>query len=114
MISSRRWRDRHVSWRATLLGLLRSDLFHDEYQYRTPGEKLVGADGLRGLFAKFHTAVPELEVQVDDVFGKGDYVATALTLRGTHSGELRGISLAGRQVSVHGTTHSRVRGGRIV
>jgi steroid delta-isomerase-like uncharacterized protein len=89
------------------------DLLHDEYVYRTPGEELVGAEALRGLFAIYHTAFPDLNLHIDDMFGAGDRVATAFTLTGTHDGEMMGMPATGRRVSVHGIIHSRVREGRI-
>ncbi len=89
------------------------ELLHDDYVYRTPGEELIGAEALEGLFRMYHTAFPDLRVRVDDMFGGGDKVATTFTLSGTHKGELMGVPATGRQVSVHGIIHSRVAGGRI-
>ena len=88
-------------------------LLHDDYVYRTPGEELVGAEALQGLFMMYHTAFPDLNVRIDDMFGDGDKVATAVTLRGTNDGELPGMPATGRRVSFHGIIHSRVRDGRI-
>ena len=48
------------------------------------------------------------------MFGAEDRVATAFTFTGTHLGELMGVPATGKRVSVHGTIHSRVDGGRIV
>lgn len=89
-------------------------LLHDEYVYRAPGEELVGPEALRGLFATYHAAFPDLNLRIDDMFGEGGRVATAFTLTGTHDGNLMGIPATGRSVSVHGVIHSRVRDGRIV
>jgi steroid delta-isomerase-like uncharacterized protein len=90
------------------------DLLHEEYVYRTPGEELLGAESLQGLFMMYHAALPDLSVRIDDMFGDGDRVATAFTLSGTHEGEMMGMPPTGRPVSVHGIIHSRVRDGRIV
>lgn len=88
-------------------------LLHDDYVYRTPGEELVGAEALRGLFSMYHAAFPDLHLRIDDMFGEADRVATAFTLTGTNDGELMGMPPTGRRVSVHGIIHSRVRKGRI-
>lgn len=89
------------------------DLLHEDYVYRTPGEELVGAESLEGLFTMYHTAFPDLSVRIDDMFGAGERVATAFTLTGTNEGELMGMPATGRRVSVHGIVHSRVQNGRI-
>ncbi len=89
------------------------DLLHDDYVYRTPGEELVGAEALQGLFGAYHVAFPDLDVRIDDMFGDGDRVATAFTLTGTNEGEMMGMPATGRRVSVHGVIHSRVVDGRI-
>ena len=90
------------------------ELLHDDYVYRTPGEELVGAEALEGLFRMYHSAFPDLQVRIDDMFGSGGRVATAFTLSGTNEGEMMGTPATGRQVSVRGVIHSRVVGGRIV
>jgi steroid delta-isomerase-like uncharacterized protein len=89
------------------------ELLHDDYVYRTPGEELVGAGALEALFTMYHTAFPDLALQIDDMFGDGDRVATAFTLSGTNEGEMMGMPATGRRVSVHGIIHSRVVHGRI-
>lgn len=89
------------------------ELLHDDYVYRTPGEELVGAAALEGLFRMYHTAFPDLRVRIDDMFGEGARVATEFTLSGTNEGEMMGMPATGRQVSVSGVIHSRVEDGRI-
>jgi steroid delta-isomerase-like uncharacterized protein len=90
------------------------DLVDPDYVYRTPGEELRGVAGLQGLLTAYHQAFPDLELVIDDMFGAGDRVATAFTFKGTHLGELMGVPATGRRVSVHGTIHSQVEGGRLV
>lgn len=90
------------------------DLVDPDYVYRAPGEELRGVAGLQGLLTNYHRGFPDLELVVDDMFGAGDRVATAFTFNGTHLGELMGVPATGRRVSVHGTIHSRVEGGRLV
>jgi steroid delta-isomerase-like uncharacterized protein len=90
------------------------DLVDPDYVYRTPGEELRGVAALQGLLTAYHRGFPDLELVIDDMFGAGDRVATAFTFNGTHLGELMGVPATGRRVSVHGTIHSRVEGGRLV
>ena len=90
------------------------DLVAPDYVYRTPEEERRGVDGLQGLLTEYHRGFPDLELVIDDMFGAGDRVATAFTFNGTHLGEMMGVPATGRRVSVHGTIHSRVEGGRLV
>lgn len=89
-------------------------ILHEDYVYRAPGEVLHGGQALQRLFAMYHAAFPDLHLEVDDMFGDGDKVATAFTLTGTHEGEMMGMPPTGKRVSIHGIIHSRVQGGRIV
>lgn len=90
------------------------DLVDPEYVYRAPGEELRGLAGLESLLTAYRQGFPDLELIIDDMFGDEDRVATAFTFTGTHLGELMGVPATGKSVSVHGTIHSRVDGGRIV
>lgn len=90
------------------------DLVDPEYVYRAPGEELRGLAGLESLLTAYRRGFPDLELVIDDMFGDEDRVATAFTFTGTHLGELMGVPATGKSVSVHGTIHSRVDGGRIV
>lgn len=90
------------------------DLIDPEYVYRAPGEELRGVAGLEGLLTSYHQGFPDLELVIEDMFGDEERVATAFTFTGTHLGELMGVPATGKRVSVHGTIHSRVDGGRIV
>lgn len=90
------------------------ELLHENYVYRAPGEELRGVEALQGLFHTFHVAFPDLALEIDDMFGAGDRVATAFTLTGTHRGPMMGMPATGRSVSIHGIILSRLREGRIV
>ena len=90
------------------------DLLDPEYVYRAPGEERRGVEGLERLLTAYRQAFPDLAIVIDDMFGAGTRVATAFTFTGTHLGELMGVPATGRSVSVRGTIHSRVVGGRIV
>ena len=90
------------------------DLVDPEYVYRAPGEELRGLAGLESLLTAYRQGFPDLELVIDEMFGDEDRVATAFTFTGTHLGELMGVPATGKSVSVHGTIHSRVDGGRIV
>lgn len=89
-------------------------LVHPDYVYRAPGQELHGAEAIRSLFEAYHSAFPDLHIDVDDLVADDDQVAIAFTLTGTHAGALMGIQATGKQVSVHGALFSRLVGGQIV
>jgi predicted ester cyclase len=62
----------------------------------------------------YRSAIADLRVAIDHQFTEGDYVATRVTIRGTHDGELMGTPPTGREVEFTGLTVSRCRDGRIV
>jgi steroid delta-isomerase-like uncharacterized protein len=57
-------------------------------------------EGVKILFRAFWTAFPDFRMEIHDMFGAGDRVATRKTFRGTHDGEFTGIPPTGRMVGV--------------
>ena len=58
-------------------------------------------------------AFPDGHTTVEDVVTEGDKVAYRWTFRGTHQGELMGISPTDKQVEITGITINRLSGGKI-
>ncbi len=61
----------------------------------------------------WHSAFPDEETTFEDQIAEGDKVVTRWTGRGTHQGELMGISPTGTQVTITGITINRFSGGKI-
>jgi predicted ester cyclase len=76
-------------------------------------EEVRGADGLKEMVQRYRDALSGLRVSVDQQFSDGDYVATRITIRGTHDGDLMGTPPTGKDVAFTGITISRCEGGRI-
>jgi steroid delta-isomerase-like uncharacterized protein len=70
--------------------------------------------GLKQLMPAVWTAFPDMHYVVEDMIAEGDKVATRLTFRGTHQGELMGIPPTGKVVRVTGIYISRFAGGKCV
>ncbi len=66
----------------------------------TPGSApdTEGIADLEAAFGRFHDALPDLHIALDDVIAAGDRVAARWTATGTHLGELAGIAATGRSV----------------
>ena len=66
-----------------------------------------------GTWQQYIDAFSDARITVDDQIAEGDKVATRWTGRGTHTGEIAGISATGKDVTVTGLTISRLEGGLI-
>ncbi|HEY83312.1 MAG TPA: ester cyclase [Dehalococcoidia bacterium] len=60
------------------------------------------------------TGLPDFHSTIEDRIVEGDKVMTRFTVRGTQQGELMGIALTGRQVTLTGIAIHRISGGKIV
>ena len=76
-------------------------------------EDIRGAAGLAEMVSVYRSAISDLHVDVEHQFTEGDYVATRVTIRGTHDGDLMGTPPTGRTVSFSALTISRCENGRI-
>jgi steroid delta-isomerase-like uncharacterized protein len=73
-----------------------------------------GPEGLKESAQGYRAAFPDLKLTVDEAVAEGDLVAIRWTARGTHKGDLFGISPTGRQATVTGITIDRYKGGKII
>jgi len=77
-------------------------------------EPLRGPAGVKEFVSTYRAAFPDARITVEQQLAEGDLVATRWTGRGTHEGELMGITETGKSVTVSGLTISRLEGGKIV
>lgn len=77
-------------------------------------DEVRGADGLKERVEELRTALSGLRVKIDQQFTEGDYVATRITIRGRHDGDLMGTPATGKDVAFTALTVSRCKGGKIV
>ncbi len=77
-----------------------------------PGQD-AGREGYKQVTSAFFAAFPDLRVRNEDVIAEGDKAVLRWTARGTHQGELMGISATGRTVTLKGIDVIRVAEGRI-
>jgi steroid delta-isomerase-like uncharacterized protein len=76
-------------------------------------EDIRGVEAARQFAAMYRSAFPDLEFTIEDQIAEGDKVATRLTVRGTHQGELEGIAPTGNRVEITGIVISRIAEGKI-
>ena len=77
-------------------------------------ELVLGPQGVRSSLERYVAAFPGATVAIDEQLAESDRVATRWTVRGTHTGDLAGISPTGKDVTVSGLTITRVSAGKVV
>ena len=71
-------------------------------------------EGLKQLTAMFRRAFPDGRMTIQDMVAEEDRVATRKTFRGTHQGELMGISPTGKAVVIGLMDMVRLVDGKVV
>ena len=77
------------------------------------GDQIRDLDGFISGSKWFHSAFPDVHVEVQDMITEGDRVAVRFTLSGTHNTAVFGEVPTGRTVTLDGTTIFRFDDGVI-
>jgi steroid delta-isomerase-like uncharacterized protein len=78
-----------------------------------PGQQQ-GPAGMAAQIALFRAAMPDYQVEHQDVLVDGDRVAVRNTVSGTHQGAFMGLAPTGRRIEMRTMDVHQVRDGRIV
>ncbi|MEY7851296.1 ester cyclase [Natrarchaeobius sp. A-rgal3] len=92
------------------------EIFAEEFVLHDPsaGGEPRGREEYRGYVETYREAFPDVEYEVEDAIGDGEYVTIRYTAHGTHDGEFLGLEPTGDRVSVSGMELYRVEDGAIV
>ena len=91
------------------------EFFAPKYSFSSPlGVEAKGAEGFKQMVAMMRSALPDLNVKIDDIFAEGDRVVTRFTFTGTFKGEMMGIAPTGKKATVSGIVITRWAGGKEV
>lgn len=74
---------------------------------------LFGKDGAEDFVEALHTGLPDLRVDIEDIFATEDRVAVRGITRGTHTGPLLGIEPTGRRIEFSSINIYRIENGRV-
>lgn len=74
----------------------------------------IGLDGAEEHVRGVRRTYPDLHLTVEQQIAEGEWVATRVTMHGTHQGEWLGIRPTGKPVEVTAVNLDRVVNGRIV
>jgi len=90
------------------------ELVHPEYTY-TGGDGQVrkGPEAGLAISQMFATAFPDGKIEIQKITATGDTAIVEFIGRGTHTGDLMGISPTGRQVSIPVCEVYELRDGKI-
>ena len=59
-------------------------------------------EGIKGFFAYFVKAFPDLNCTINDTIAEGNKVVDYFTFEGTHKGEFMGIPATGKRIKYNG------------
>ena len=76
-------------------------------------EPMVGAAAAKATISGYRSAFPDLRITVEEQIADDEGVATRWSAKGTHQGDLMGMSPTGKQATVTGITIDRIVDGRI-
>ena len=86
----------------------------DIVDHAAPPGVPAGMEGAKQVIEMYLGAFPDLNVTVEDMITEGDKVATNITIRATHKGDLMGIPPSGKQVATEAMEIHRIADGKIV
>jgi predicted ester cyclase len=73
-----------------------------------------GIDGIKAFVERFRQSFSNTHITIEEQIAEGDTVATRWTGRGTHTGEITGIAPTGKDVTITGTSISRLENGKLI
>ena len=77
-------------------------------------EPTTGIEAAKASIAGYRDAFPDLRLTIEQQVAEGEYVTTRWTARGTHRGDLFGMTATGKQATVTGITIDRIVDGKLV
>jgi predicted ester cyclase len=96
------------------LDTLSEELLAPEYRVHSNSAPVLDRSGTISLIERFLAAFPGLHHAIEDQFADGDRVASRIVVRGTHQGDLMGLSPTGKDVEFNAIYIHRIVDGRIV
>jgi predicted ester cyclase len=89
--------------------------YAEDVVYHGNDGEIRSRDNVKAYLQGYLTALPNLNLTIEDIFGEGDRVFSRARLEGTNTGELRGMPPTGRRIDVRWIMNAaRVQGGKIV
>ena len=77
-------------------------------------EPAIGIEAAKASITGYRDAFPDLRLTIEQQLAEGEFVTTRWSARGTHQGDLMGMTPTGKQATVSGITIDRIVDGRFV
>ena len=101
------------AWNRRDWGKMRS-LFHDDYTYTGgDGKELVGPDTGVEVAISYAEALPDGKAEITNVCVSGSTVVAEFVARGTHQGDLMGVTPTGKPVEIRVCNVMEIRDGKV-
>ena len=91
-----------------------NDVLAANYRLHFPGFPTLDREGHKQMIAAFHSAFPDMRIELEAQVAEGDRVANHIVMSGTHQGPFQGMPATSKAVTVRGMNLMRLEGGRIV
>ncbi|MBM3944858.1 MAG: ester cyclase [SAR202 cluster bacterium] len=84
------------------------------YVHHLPsGEDLKGVEGMGQAVIAYRKTFKDIDIEIHDMVGEGDRVATRLTVTGTHAGEFMGVPATGKRIKLYVIAIDRFAKGKV-
>lgn len=90
------------------LELFNADHFTEDVVMHAEPENVVGIEAMAAFYKNFITGFSDIEFTINNVFGEGDQLTKHWTFKGRHTGDFFGIPATGNEVSLSGSTITRM------
>lgn len=77
-------------------------------------EKIIGHEGYKNWVEFVRTAYPDFNMTIDEIFIKGDKVATVFTMTGTNTGPRGTVPPTGKKFRLQGMSFAYMKNGKTV
>jgi steroid delta-isomerase-like uncharacterized protein len=89
--------------------------YAEEVVYHGNDGEVRGRENVKEYLQTFLTALPDIKLTVEDIFGEGQFVFSRARLQGTNTGEFNGMPPTGKSVDIRWLMNAcRVQDGKIV
>jgi predicted ester cyclase len=113
-VTFRRLQDAMNSGDAELISKAIDEFVEPDVLIATPlPVEATGAQALKEVFARLHSAFPDLHITVEDLIAEGDKVVGRHSVTGTHRGEYMGVAPTGKAIAYNEIFIARFEGGRV-
>jgi steroid delta-isomerase-like uncharacterized protein len=88
--------------------------YAEDVVYHGNDGEIRGRENVKAYLQTFMTALPDIKLTVEDIFGEGDRIFSRARLQGTNTGEFNGMPPTGKNIDISWIMNvCRVEDGRI-